>query len=60
MLSSPEGQIEYEIYLLSSQAESLLKDLDTGKAVPTFKENVNELKKISSILTAIIQTTEGN
>lgn len=57
-LKTPAGQVEYEIYLLKSQAECLLNDLDNGKAPKTFKDNLPELKKLSSIILALIHTIE--
>ena len=57
-LNSPSGQIEYEIYLLTSQAESLLNDLDSGKSPSTFRQNISELKKCQALISAIILSTE--
>lgn len=57
-LDSPVTQIEYEIYLLSSQAESLLQDLHNKKSPKTFKKNIRELKLCQALLSTIIHIIE--
>jgi hypothetical protein len=51
---TPAGQVEYEIYLLKSQAESLLHDFDLGKAPQAFRNNIQELKNLSTVINILI------
>lgn len=54
MFKTESEQVEYEIYLIDSQIDSLLKDLMNKKGLKTFKENTGILSRCKAKLTSIL------